>query len=151
MSIPTMRRFMVAFLGDLMLLLFAVVAVAASFAGEPVEAYYFPRLVAALLCIFCVANMAANIRRRLPSPPIDAELCGKLWPGVLIMVVYMGLAETLGFYPASALACTVLAYCYGQRRRLLPPILATALVLGGVYLLFSVLLQVQTPEAFWKE
>lgn len=144
------RRFMAAFLGDMAMVLFAVAALAASFAGEPAEAYYFPRLVALLLSVFCVVNMAADIRRRELSPPFGAALCRKLWPGVLIMAVYVGVSEMLGFYPASAVAYAALAYCYG-RRRLWPLTLATALVLGGVYLLFGVLLQVQTPEAFWVE
>lgn len=130
---------------------FAAVVLYASFAAEPADAYLFPRLSSGLLALFCAVNLAAGFRRR-PSSPISLRLCRKLAPGVLIMFVYVAMAEKAGFYPASCAAFFALAWIYGGgngRRRFWIVSAATALAMTFVYLLFGVLLRVQTPVAFW--
>lgn len=130
---------------------FSAAVLYASFAAEPADAYLFPRLSSVLLALFCALNLVASFRRG-SSSPISAGLCRKLAPGVAVMVVYVALAENAGFYPASAAAFFALAWIYGEgnyRRRLATVSAATALAMILIYLLFGVLLRVQTPVAFW--
>ena len=145
-----LRAFTAAFAGDLAVLAFAVAAAAASFSAEPADAYHFPRLSSFLLLVFCALNAAVNFRRRI-APPLPLSLCRRLLPGAAMIAVYIALAEWAGFYISSAAVFALLAYYYGKNRRPLAVFAATMCVTAGLYLLFGVLLQVQTPEPFWVE
>lgn len=140
-----------AFAGDAAVAAFAVFAVHASFTASPAEAYLFPRLSSALLALFCAANIALGFRRLPLAPPISAALCRKIAPGALIIFVYVACAELAGFYPSSAAAFFALAWQYAEKGKRVWVAPATALAMLLAYFLFSVLLQVQTPEAFWTE
>lgn len=139
------------FVGDICLAIFAIVTLYASFTASPAEAYIFPRLSAVLLTLFCAANLGLRFHRP-PSPPLTIPTLRKIAPGVAVMVVYAGLAETVGFYPSSTVAAFALMWIYGgESRRIGVSLAATALLLGLVYLLFGVLLRVQVPEPFWVD
>lgn len=145
-----LRAFTAAFAGDLAVLAFAVIAAVLSFSGEPADAYHFPRLSSVLLLAFCILNAALHFRRMI-APPLPLDLCWRLLPGAAAAAVYIGLAEWAGFYLSSAAAFAFLAYYYGEPRRPLAVLAATACMTAGLYLLFGVLLEVQTPEPFWVE
>ena len=149
-----LRDFAAMFAGDIAIAAVAVAVLAASYAASPEEAYLFPRLSAALLALFCAANLAAHCRVRR-TPPISPSLLRKLAPGLSAIVVYVALAEAAGFYPASAAAFFALSWLYaGERhrwRRLRSAALATLAMMAAVYLLFGALLQAQTPPPFWSQ
>ena len=145
---PNLRERAAAIAGDIAVAAVAAAALYASFVATPADAYLFPRLSSSLLALCCAANLVIGFRRRIASP-ISLQLCRKLAPGVLILFLYVAFAEDAGFYPASAAAFFALAFCYARRRNLFAIFAATALAMILVYLLFGVLLRVQTPEAFW--
>lgn len=148
-----LQNFAAAYAGDLCLSAFALLLLYASFSAEPADAYLFPRLSSVLLAVFCLANAVLHFTTD-KSSPVSLALCRRLAPGAAIIVLYVSLAETAGFYPASVVACFSLCFCYSQsegRRRLWTSAAATVLVMGLVYFLFGILLQVHTPEAFWNQ
>ena len=76
----TVAQVAVAGAGDLLVFIFAVLAVLASFRGESAEVYYFPRLVSVLLLIFALANLVVHFRRPAAAPPLSMALCRRLFP-----------------------------------------------------------------------
>lgn len=136
--------------GDVLAFLFALVAASASFAGDDPAAYAFPQLVSALMLIFCGANL---IRRSLAGfagePVLTMRLAGKIAPGGAVIVVYVLLAQDVGFYLSAVLAFFALSFLYGDRRRLPSICIATGAVVAVLYLMFSVVLKVQVPREFF--
>ena len=134
--------------GDWLALAFAVLAVAASFRGAPAEAYTFPRLLSILLLIFCAA--AALSRAEAASAPLDAATIKKIAPGVLIVVVYIASAETVGFYASAGAAFFALAFLYGRKpRRVWIVFAVSCAIMAALFGLFGLLLRAQTPRGFF--
>ena len=134
--------------GDWLALAFAVLAVAASFRGAPAEAYAFPRLLSILLLIFCAA--AALSRAEAASAPLDAATIKKIAPGILIVVVYIAAAETVGFYASAGAAFFALAFLYGRKpRRVWVVFAVSCAIMAALFGLFGLLLRAQTPRGFF--
>ena len=136
--------------GEVLVFVFALVAAYASFAGDDPAAYAFPRLVSVLMLIFCGANL---IRRSLSGfagkPVLTMRLARKIAPGGAVIVVYLLLAQTAGFYLSAMLAFFALSFLYSEHRRLPSIGIATGVVVGLLYLMFSVVLKVQVPREFF--
>lgn len=136
--------------GDLLAFAFALVATFASFAGDDPAAYAFPRLVAVLMLVFCGANLA---RRAVAGfggePALTWTLIRKIAPGVAVFVVYLLVAQDLGFYLAALLAFFALSFLYSAHRRPGRIGLVTGAVIAVLYLVFSVVLKVQVPREFF--
>lgn len=153
----TAGRWLGGLAGDWLMLGLALWMVWASFSVES-EAYDFPRMVALLLLVFAFVNIVqVMMRASLTSPtspsPISLAILRRLFPAVCIVAVYIYVCDIIGFYWAALPSFVLLAACYGAPLRggrqwgILA--LATVLVMGSVYVLFDVVLQVQTPEPFW--
>ena len=151
----TVAQVAVAGAGDLLVFIFAVLAALASFRGESAEVYYFPRLVSVLLLVFALANLVVHFRRPAAAPPLSMALCRRLFPAVFIIVVYIYVCDIVGFYWSALPAFVLLSVCYHphpfDKRQWFLLGVATAVVMGGVYILFDLILQVQTPEPFWVD
>lgn len=136
--------------GDIFALLFALVAVYASFAaGEP-EAYVFPRLASTLMLIFCGANLirraAADSAKKAALTP---RLLQKIAPGAIVIALYLLLAEDLGFYLSAAATFFTLSLLYGKRKHWLSATVVTVCVIMVLYIMFAVVLKVHTPRGIW--
>ena len=143
-----LRNYFAARGGDWLALAFAVLAVAASFRGAPAEAYTFPRLVSILLLIFCAA--AALSRAEAAAAPLDAATIKKIAPGILIVVVYIASAETVGFYASAGAAFFALAFLYGRKpRRVWVVFAVSCAIMTALFGLFGLLLRAQTPRGFF--
>ena len=143
-----LRRYFAVRGGDWLALAFAVLAVAASFRGAPAEAYAFPRLLSILLLIFCAA--AALSRAEAASAPLDAATIKKIAPGILIVVVYIAAAETVGFYASAGAAFFALAFLYGRKpRRVWVVFAVSCAIMAALFGLFGLLLRAQTPRGFF--
>ena len=143
-----LRRYFAVRGGDWLALAFAVLAVAASFRGAPAEAYTFPRLLSILLLIFCAA--AALSRAEAASAPLDAATIKKIAPGILIVVVYIAAAETVGFYASAGAAFFALAFLYGRKpRRVWVVFAVSCAIMAALFGLFGLLLRAQTPRGFF--
>lgn len=132
--------------------LFACVAFAliaweyqAPFSYEPVGPRAYPLLCLGLMTI----GLAWLIVRPTPihsdadEPPLEGALLRKVILCVVLLLVYAGLFEPLGFIPASALIGTFIALIYGGRP-LHSAVMATLLSIG-LYLLFDRTLDVPLP------
>lgn len=123
---------------------------AASGAANP-QAYLFPKLLAVLMIVLGVAMVIADWGvRGIPGASALAIPWGKLWPALLIFVLYMVAAQPLGFYLASWLTFAAIGITYSPResttanaKRCVPIAFAFLAVLYGVFVL---LLQVQMPK-----
>ena len=136
--------------GDLLAFAFALVATLASFAGDDPAAYVFPRLVAVLMLVFCSVNL---VRRAMAGfsgePPLTWTLIRKIAPGIAVFVVYLLVAQDLGFYLAALLAFFALSFLYSAHRRPGSIGMVTGAVIAVLYLVFSVVLKVQVPREFF--
>ncbi len=145
-----MARALSASGGDVLAFAFALVATLASFAGDDPAAYAFPRLVAVLMLVFCGVNLA---RRALTGfggePALTWTLIRKIAPGVAVFVVYLLVAQELGFYLAALLAFFAMSFLYSAHRRPGSIGIVTGAVIAVLYLIFSVVLKVQVPREFF--
>lgn len=142
--------------GDGLVLVFAAAAVAASFGGEPADAYHFPQLVSALLLVFAVVNIGQKVvgaSAAAESAPLSWALARRLAPGVIIAAAYIYVCDIIGFYWSAAAAFVLLTACYRphprRRAQWLHIAVATAIMMAFVYALFNLFLKVQTPDPFW--
>ena len=136
--------------GDLLAFAFALVATVASFAGDDPAAYAFPRLVAVLMLVFCSVNLARRAMAGFGGEPaLTWTLIRKIAPGIAVFVVYLLVAEDLGFYLAALLAFFALSFLYSAHRRPGHIGLVTAAMIAVLYLVFSAVLKVQVPREFF--
>ena len=116
------------------------------------EAFLFPNVVSVIMVIiaaFAVLN-TRNSAEKTKSNPVPWLL---ILPALVIFVVYLALAETLGFYICSFVAFVALV-CIYMSDRLTPKrffrIVITGLIfMAGLYCLFSLLLKVQLPRGLF--
>jgi hypothetical protein len=115
------------------------------------QAYLFPKLIALGMAVLGVAMLVRN------WSPIAAEgdtpssvPWSRLWPALIIFVLYLVLAQRLGFYITSWLAFVTIGIVYSPAetsvvgaKRCFPVSVA---FLSVLYLVFVLLLQVQTPR-----
>ena len=125
----------------------------AAFGSDTPRAYFFPQMLALAMAAMGVALLVMDFRSngKLQAAG-SATQWYKIWPGMIVLVVYMAIAEQVGFYVSSWLAFTSIGILYapaGHR-------LATALrcvpiafvFLAVLYLVFWTLLRVQLPHGF---
>ena len=136
--------------GDLAAFALALAAALASFAGDDPAAYAFPRLVSALMLVFCTLNLARRAMAGFGGEPaLTWELLRKIAPGAAVFVAYLLVAQDLGFYLSALLAFFAVSFLYSAHRRLGRIGLVTGAVVGVLYLMFSVVLKVQVPREFF--
>ena len=124
-----------------------------SFTREPAAAFLFPRLIAGVMLVLAIWNAA---RAGLGLARVGGGLrMGEfltVLPGVLIMLVYvLFAARALGFYVASFIAFVALYALYdpAPHTRLsswVRRVITAAGFMIVIWLLFTLLLKVQTPR-----
>lgn len=145
-----MRARWAAVCGDVLLTALAAALAGLSFAGDGAP-YLFPRILAVLLLLLCLLQIA-NVLRGGDDSVNLAQIAGELrraLPAVAVVVVYIALAETLGFYLAALPAYLSFVLVGGtgcSLRQVAAAALAALLFTAVLYGLFSVLLYVQTPR-----
>ena len=151
-SLPTpLSQRCLAAVGDILVTVFAVVLLAASFLAKYPEAYLFPRILAVILALLCVFQLVMVARG---TDTIDniTEVIGSMknmLPIIGMIIVYVALAEWLGFYLSAALAYFAVALVGGgsyDSRHIAKTAVVALGVTVGLYILFSLLLQVQSPR-----
>lgn len=144
-----------AMAGDITVLLFALLTTWASFAVDEPDAYAFPQLLSLLLLLFAVINVT-RVARAAPksSPPLTVAVLIKIAPAVGVVVAYLAVAETLGFYFSAFISFALLSFLYGgdvgkdisDKSRVRNAIIAATVFIATLYALFSLLLSVQLPR-----
>jgi putative tricarboxylic transport membrane protein len=121
--------------------------------GQDVGPAVFPMIIGAGL-VGCGAMIALGIGRSFEAPDeaekqIEAEERAHHFIGLkalvppALLILYVLIAETVGFLPTAALMVFVTAMALGARLRLAVPVAILAPV--GVHLVFSKLLRVPLP------
>jgi hypothetical protein len=125
----------------------------AALGSDTPKAFFFPQMLALTMAAIGAAMLFMNFRGsdkwqadRLPTQWY------KIWPGLLVLVVYMAIAERVGFYVSSWLAFTSIGVLYapaGEQLATAKYCLPIAVVfLSVLYLVFWTLLRVQLPHGF---
>jgi len=140
----------------LLVLLLALVVIWLSYTREPAEAFLFPRLISSVMVLLAIWNF---VRAAAGLARVGDGLAGKtllnIAPGVgvMLLLVYLG-AKALGFYAASFLAYLCVYSLYDPASHLsvkswLRRLWVTALFMVVIYVLFNMLLKVQTPRGLF--
>jgi hypothetical protein len=127
--------------------------------GESTEGYEFPNLIAVAMFVLAVVLLIQELSAARTSgglegvekeEEIGAIPWGRLWPGLLIILAYMLLAERLGFLTTSFLAFFSIAALYApgdlSPHSFLKPGLIAVAFMVALYSVFVLLLQVQLPK-----
>lgn len=126
---------------------FALIAwhLQAPFSYEPVGPRAYPLLCLCLMAIGLAWMIArpTPIKREEDEPALEGALLAKVVLCVVLLAVYAGLFEPLGFIPASALVGTFIALVYGGRP--LASVITATLLAVGLYVLFDRTLDVPLP------
>lgn len=133
-----------------------VVSVLLLFAGsghEYKDAYVFPNLMAVVMIVFSVVMMiTADSERISGEAPVLSVPWVKLWPAFAVFIVYMLVAQPLGFFSSSFIAFAGIGIIYSRQERLVPAVRNCVPIglafLAVLYALFVLLLQVQLPRGF---
>ncbi|EUB86890.1 tripartite tricarboxylate transporter TctB family protein [Pseudomonas sp. GM30] len=117
----------------------------AAFSYEPVGPRAFPLLMLGLMgvALLYMVFRPAPIKHSEEEPPLDRQTLTKIGICVLLLLVFAGLFEPLGFILSSILIGIPMARLYGGRW--LPSIVVTTLMAIGLYLLFDRLMDVPLP------
>ncbi|MHA3737631.1 tripartite tricarboxylate transporter TctB family protein [Pseudomonas sp. Eth.TT006] len=117
----------------------------AAFSYEPVGPRAFPLLMLGLmgLALLYMVFRPAPIKHSEDEPPLDRETLTKISICVLLLLIFAGLFEPLGFILSSILIGIPMARLYGGRW--LPSIVVTTLMAIALYLLFDRLMDVPLP------
>jgi ABC-type multidrug transport system permease subunit len=127
-----------------------------SFTREPADAFLFPRIISVVMVLLAAWNFA---RAALGLARVGAGFSYtqllRLLPGVLVMCVYVFFAARwLGFYTASLATFVAIYALYDPAPHTaltswLKRVAIAAIFIAIMYLLFSVLLKVQTPRGLF--
>ena len=117
----------------------------AAFSYEPVGPRAFPLLMLGLMgsALLYMVFRPAPIKHSADEPPLDRETLTKIGICVVLLLVFAGTFETLGFIVASILIGVPMARLYGGRW--VPSIVIISLMAVGLYLLFDKLMDVPLP------
>ncbi|MGB1146944.1 MAG: tripartite tricarboxylate transporter TctB family protein [Alphaproteobacteria bacterium] len=155
MSNPSTQRLQ-HLVPSLAVLVLAGVVAFISWTQEPADVFVFPRLVSVFFVLLALWNAIRAVRGLSKvGDGFKRQEALNILPGVLIMVVLVyGAAKFLGFYAASSIAFLGIATLYDPApfasiRAWLMRIAATVAFMGVIYLLFAVLLRVQTPRGLF--
>ncbi|WP_433739170.1 tripartite tricarboxylate transporter TctB family protein [Pseudomonas putida] len=117
----------------------------AAFSYEPVGPRAFPLLMLGLmgLALLYMVFRPAPLKHSEDEPPLDRETLTKIGLCIVLLLVFAGTFEPLGFIAASIITGVPMARLYGGRW--LPSLVIISLMAVGLYLLFDKLMDVPLP------
>ena len=117
----------------------------AAFSYEPVGPRAFPLLMLALMALGLIYMIfrPSPVVHSEEDPQLDRQTLTKIGLCVLLLLVFAGTFEPLGFILSSALVGIPMARLYGGRW--LPSIVIVSLMSVGLYLLFDKAMDVPLP------
>ena len=130
----------------------AIILTIAGFSGSNQEAFLFPNVVAVIMIVIAGFAVLNSRNSQTKEKPILIPWALVL-PALVLFVIYLALAETVGFYICSFIAFVALVSFYMPDRFTLKRfvrIMITGLIfMGGLYCLFTLLLKVQLPTGMF--
>ena len=129
----------------------ACLLLAASLPGRSPDSYLFPRWLAVVMCGLAVLMLVDKTSRSHERTVArTAGTRAGIGPGLGLMLLYLAVAERLGFYLASGAFLVVLTSVYapGEKRAgaFGRSLLVSLVCMAVMYLLFTTLLRVQLPH-----
>lgn len=117
----------------------------AAFSYEPVGPRAFPLLMLGLMgaALLYMVFRPTPIEHTEDEPPLDRQTLTKISICVVLLLVFSGLFEPLGFILSSMLVGIPMARLYGGRW--MPSVVVTTLMAIGLYLLFDRVMDVPLP------
>ncbi|APC15513.1 hypothetical protein BLL42_07150 [Pseudomonas frederiksbergensis] len=117
----------------------------AAFSYEPVGPRAFPLLMLGLMgvALLYMVFRPAPIKHSEDEPPLDRETLTKIGICVVLLLVFAGTFEPLGFIVSSILIGVPMARLYGGRW--LPSVAIISLMSVALYMLFDRLMDVPLP------
>ena len=117
----------------------------AAFSYEPVGPRAFPLLMLGLMgaALLYMVFRPTPIEHTEDEPPLDRQTLTKISICVVLLLVFAGLFEPLGFILSSMLIGIPMARLYGGRW--MPSVVVTTLMAIGLYLLFDRVMDVPLP------
>ena len=117
----------------------------AAFSYEPVGPRAFPLLMLGLMgtALLYMVFRPTPIEHTEDEPPLDRQTLTKICICVVLLLVFAGLFEPLGFILSSMLIGIPMARLYGGRW--MPSVVVTTLMAIGLYLLFDRVMDVPLP------
>ena len=117
----------------------------AAFSYEPVGPRAFPLLMLGLmgLALLYMVFRPAPIKHSEEEPPLDRETLTKIAICTVLLLIFAGLFEPLGFILSSILIGIPMARLYGGRW--LPSSVIISLMAIGLYVLFDKMMDVPLP------
>ncbi|WP_339476819.1 tripartite tricarboxylate transporter TctB family protein [Pseudomonas fluorescens] len=117
----------------------------AAFSYEPVGPRAFPLLMLGLMgaALLYMVFRPTPIEHTEDEPPLDRQTLTKIGICVVLLLVFAGLFEPLGFILSSMLIGIPMARLYGGRW--MPSVVVTTLMAIGLYLLFDRVMDVPLP------
>ncbi|MDP3847360.1 MAG: tripartite tricarboxylate transporter TctB family protein [Pseudomonas sp.] len=117
----------------------------AAFSYEPVGPRAFPLLMLGLMdaALLYMVWRPTAIQHSDDEPPLDRETLAKIGICVVLLLVFAGTFEPLGFVVSSILVGIPMARLYGGRW--LPSVVIISLMSIGLYLLFDRVMDVPLP------
>lgn len=117
----------------------------APFSYEPIGPRAFPLLMLGLmgLALMYMVYRPSPIKHSEEDPPLDRETLSKIARCVLLLLLFAGLFEPLGFILSSILIGIPMARLYGGRW--VPGTVIICLLSVGLYLLFDKVMDVPLP------
>ena len=103
-SIPTQ------FFSVVLLVITATVSYA-SFSGEGTP-YLFPRLLSIILIVTTIVDLVANLKKGKQTKQISLVAVKQFLPGFILILLYVFLAEVVGFYLSSLLFLLFIIFAY---------------------------------------
>jgi hypothetical protein len=125
----------------------------AALGSDTPKAYFFPQMLALAMVAMGAAMLVMDFRSGGKRQAAwSATQWYRIWPGMFVLVVYMVIAERVGFYVSSWLAFTSIGVLYAPaRNRLATAKRCVPIAIGFLavlYLVFWMLLRVQLPHGF---
>jgi len=115
-------------------------------------AYFFPQMLGLAMVMLGMAMFVMELgkNRKRQTARIDIPWA-RLWPGILVLLVYMVVAQSVGFYVSSWFAFASIGILYARGRGLATAkrcVPISVAFLAVLYVVFWTLLRVQMPRGF---
>ncbi len=144
-----MQKYQTQFMMLLILLFGCVVAFQSFFSDYP-AAFLFPKIISVILIGFALLGFVLTFNER--KPLLDMVIMRPMFFGFIMMFILIyGALTFLGFYSASYIFLLILLSYYDGKshqdvKAWLQRFLVSTLFMVVIYLLFALLLKVQTPS-----
>lgn len=123
---------------------------------EMSSAYQFPNLLAFAMLLVAILQLIFSGKAKADKQMHKREqviVWQRLWPVLTLLIICLLTIETIGFYFTLFVLFFSLVIIYSPAPRfvfksVLPALSITILFLGFLYLIFALVLKVQTPSGF---